>query len=57
MIVDIFKKFTNGDGKILNNIFEIANQGYVLDGTYEGYNVIPQDEEQETVENDKHESI
>ena len=40
LIVDIFKEFTNSDGKILNNIFEIANQGYLLNGRYEGYKVI-----------------
>lgn len=40
LIVDIFKQFVNTDGKILNNIYEIANQGYHLEGEYEGYNVI-----------------
>lgn len=39
-IVDVFKEFVNGDGKILANIYEIANQGSVLGGNYEGYNVI-----------------
>lgn len=39
-IVDIFKEFVNSDGRILTNIYEIANQGYLLSGTYEGYNVI-----------------
>ena len=40
LIVDIFKQFDNSDGKILANIYEIANQGCLLNGTYEGYNVI-----------------
>lgn len=44
MIVDIFKEFVNSDGRILTNIYEIANQGYLLDGAYEGYNVILQEE-------------
>ena len=39
MIVDIFKDMINTDGKILTNIFEIANQARVLDGNYEGYRV------------------
>lgn len=45
LIVDIFRQFENSDGKILANIYEIANQGYLLNGTYEGYNVIIDDEE------------
>lgn len=44
MIVDIFKEFVNGDGKILTNIYEIANQGYLLEGVYEGYNVIVEED-------------
>ena len=44
MIVDIFREFVNGDGKILTNIYEIANQGCLLDGIYEGYNVIVQED-------------
>ena len=44
MIVDIFKEFVNSDGKILTNIYEVANQGYLLDGSYEGYNVIVQED-------------
>jgi len=40
MIVDVFKEFTNSDGRILSNIFEIANQGYLLGGYYDGYRVI-----------------
>lgn len=39
MIVDIFKEFRNTDGKILTNIFEIANQAKLLNGEYEGYRV------------------
>ncbi len=45
LIVDIFKQFDNSDGKILANIYEIANQGCLLNGTYEGYNVIVNEEE------------
>ena len=44
LIVDIFKEFINSDGRILTNIYEIANQGYLLNGTYEGYNVITQED-------------
>lgn len=44
LIVDIFKEFVNSDGRILTNIYEIANQGYLLNGTYEGYNVITQED-------------
>lgn len=40
LIVDILKEFVNSDGKILTNIFEVANQGSVLHGNYEGYNII-----------------
>lgn len=39
MIVDIFKECKNTDGKILTNIFEIANQAKLLNGNYEGYRV------------------
>ncbi len=39
MIVDVFKVFDNEDGKILANVFDIANQARVLDGSYEGYHV------------------
>ncbi len=39
MIVDVFKEFKNEDGKILANIYEIANQAKVLNGNYEGYRV------------------
>lgn len=44
MFVDVFRKFTNTDGKILSNIYEIANQAYLLNGVYEGYNVINQED-------------
>ena len=33
------KEFVNTDGKILTNIFEIANQARLLHGEYEGYRV------------------
>lgn len=39
MIVDILKKFTNTDGKILANIFAIADQAGSMGGEYEGYRV------------------
>ncbi len=39
MIVDVIKEFINEDGKILANIFEIANQARLLNGEYEGYRV------------------
>lgn len=39
MIVDLFKVYRNTDGKILTNIFEIANQARLLHGEYEGYRV------------------
>ena len=39
MIVDLFKLYRNTDGKILTNIFEIANQAKLLHGEYEGYRV------------------
>lgn len=44
LIVDIFKEFVNSDGRILTNIYEIANQGYLLHGEYEGYNVLPNED-------------
>jgi len=40
MIVDVMKRFKNTEGKIINNIYGIANQGFLLEGNYEGYNVI-----------------
>ena len=39
LIVDILKEFNNTDGKILTNIFEVANQAKVLNGEYEGYHI------------------
>lgn len=44
-IVDTFKQFVNKDGKILSNIFEVANQAKALGGEYEGYRVIECEEE------------
>ena len=38
--VDVFKQHYNTDGKIITNIFEIANQAKLLNGDYEGYRVI-----------------
>lgn len=46
MIVDVFKAFVNTDGKILANIYEIANQGCLLGGNYEGYNVLVNEEDE-----------
>jgi len=40
MIVDVFKEFENSDGRILSNIFEIANQANLLGGYYDGYRVM-----------------
>ncbi len=40
MIVDVFKEHINSDGKILTDIFEIANQAKLLTGDYEGYRII-----------------
>ena len=40
MIVDAFKEHINSDGKILTDIFEVANQGKLLTGDYEGYRII-----------------
>lgn len=45
MIVDVFKEFINTKDRIISNIFEIANQVSLLNGTYEGYNVISNEEE------------
>lgn len=45
MIVDVFKEYTNTDGLILANIFEIASQAKLLEGDYEGYRVILEGEE------------
>ena len=43
LIVDTFKEINNGDGKIIANIFEVANQAFLINGEYEGYNVINND--------------
>ncbi|MDO4500763.1 MAG: hypothetical protein Q4B60_05745 [Erysipelotrichaceae bacterium] len=40
MLVDVFKEHINTDGKILTDIFEVANQAKLLTGEYEGYRVI-----------------
>ena len=40
MIVDTFKEHINSDGKILTDIFEVANQAKLLTGEYEGYRII-----------------
>ncbi len=40
LLVDVFREHINSDGKILTNIFEIANQAKVLDGEYEGYRIV-----------------
>lgn len=45
MIVDVFKLHNNVDGKILTDIFEIANQGKLLNGEYEGYRVITDEDD------------
>ena len=39
-IVDVFKEYTNTDGKIISSIFEVANQSTLLSGDYEGYRVL-----------------
>jgi len=44
MIVDVLKGFVNEDGKILANIFDIANQAKVLLGEYEGFKVFEKEE-------------
>lgn len=43
LVVDVFKEHINADGKILTNIFEIANQARVLDGDYDGYRIVKRD--------------
>lgn len=43
-VVDVFKEHVNADGKILTNIFEIANQAKVLDGEYEGYRIVKRED-------------
>lgn len=40
MIVDTFKEHENVNGKILTDIFTIANQAKLLTGDYEGYRVL-----------------
>ena len=45
MIVDIFRCYVNTDGRILTNIFEIANRARLLDGYYEGYRIDVEKEE------------
>ena len=45
MIVDTFKEHVNSDGKILTDIFEIANQAKLLTGEYDGYRIIEVDEQ------------
>ena len=44
LIVDVFKEHYNTDGKIITNIFEIANQAKLLSGEYDGYKVITEEE-------------
>ena len=44
MIVDTLKEHVNSDGKILTDIFEIANQAKLLTGEYDGYRIIEVDE-------------
>jgi len=44
MIVDAMKVINNIDGKIVTNIFEVANQAYLLGGVYDGYRVIKEDD-------------
>lgn len=46
MIVDLFRRYLNTDGKILSNIFEIANQASLLHGVYEGYWIDTQKDEE-----------
>ena len=40
LIVDVFKEYTNTDGKIITSIFEVANQSAILNGGYDGYRVM-----------------
>jgi len=40
LIVDVFKQYVNSDGKIVSTIYEVANQGALLNGEYEGYKVL-----------------
>ena len=44
MIVDVFKEYTNAQGRIVTSIFEVANQSSLLNGEYDGYRVLlPED--------------
>lgn len=43
-IVDGIKTVNNTDGKIVASIFEVANQAYSLEGVYDGYRVIKEDD-------------
>lgn len=45
MIVDAFKEHINADGKILTDIFEVANQAKLLTGEYDGYRILRNEEE------------
>ena len=40
LIVDVFREYTNTDGKIITSIFEVANQSALLNGAYDGYRVM-----------------
>lgn len=40
LIVDCIKQFTNAKGKIVSNIFAIANQAAKLNGAYDGYRIM-----------------
>lgn len=40
MIVDVFKQYTNTNGRIITTIYEVANQAIILNGEYEGYKVL-----------------
>jgi len=44
MIVDAIKVIDNSEGRIVTNIFEVANQAYLLGGVYDGYRVIKEDD-------------
>jgi len=43
-IVDGIELINNTDGKIIASIFEVANQAYSLEGVYDGYRVIKEDD-------------
>lgn len=45
MMVDTLKSYKNVDGLILNSIFEVSNQVHLINGVYEGYCVLTNDEE------------